>query len=133
RKELSNYKARGSRCFNTGCLSLTAVTGPAGDWRQPSAPVLDELEQGSQSGQPATGIAAAAAAVARRTIGRDGYGEPTEGASATTPPLTMVISQGVIGQDPPISVVVHENQLMDDAIAEMWTRRIAFGADVEWR
>src|SRR5699024_10684819 len=81
RKELANYKARTTDCFDIGCLSIAAVSGPPGDWRKHPTPAFDEPENvtGPKT-WPDSSVTTAAAAVSRYIFGDDGYGEAIEGA-----------------------------------------------------
>src|SRR5699024_7521215 len=134
RKELANYKARTTDCFDIGCLSIAAVSGPPGDWRKHPTPAFDEPENvtGPKT-WPDSSVTTAAAAVSRYIFGDDGYGEAIEGARDDEPTLIMVISKDVAGQDASTNAIVHEPRVMDDAIAEMWAQRVVMGPAVRWR
>src|SRR5699024_4597238 len=130
RRELSNYEAKTSTCFDISCLSTSMVGGPDGDWRDHPTPGIAEPDDPEDPADwPDDSAAAAAGAVSRYMFGADGdgYGEHREGVSGDDPELVMVISQDVAGQDPPTNAVIHETGMMDDAIAEMWTQRLLYG------
>lgn len=131
RKEISDAAARSANCLGEPCLSLTDSKGPDGDWRQPTLP---------QFKAPVYGAADAAipgpARVAEYLFSyatRNGF-EPAFGAFADQPQMVFVISKDVEGQDATINGLLHQPHLMDDAISDIWTRRLQAGPDaIDWR
>ncbi len=134
RRELPLAEARRRQCFDVPCLATRRVTGTSGDW-QPFVVAKDVSAPADASWTqwPDPGAAAAADALFDQLVHPGVYGEFVEGLPAGEPSMEIVISRDVHGQDGLTSAVVHQTHLMDDAIKAMWTERLVFGPNVEWR
>lgn len=133
RKELTEAEARLRACFEQTCLSLDDVQGAdETGWQTIAAP---ELGERANVPADADGARRSPGAIASEMFAEamgDGYGEPVEGLQPGEVPVTLVISRDVGGQDSHTSAVLHQTHLMDDALAELWTRRLQFDETVQW-
>lgn len=124
RRMLDEAEAGTADCLGTPCLSGDPAWGPEDGWRVLPQPPEPEAVGSSPA-------ATAAAALARALQGEDAYGEPQD-AVGGRPQLILVISQGIDGQDPPLAAVGQVPNAMDDAIEQIWLRRIASATAVDW-
>lgn len=129
RQLLGAAEAEAADCLGIPCLSTDLVAGPTSGWQ--------ELEQPPQFAPPLAGefadAAAAAGIVAAAGLGPDnlGYGEMVETASPTAPQLVLLVSEG-LGADPALEVLALQPAVMDDAIAQLWLRRVEMAPGVSW-
>lgn len=129
RQVLNATDALAADCFGVPCLSTTLVEGPVNGWQELDAP--------PQFALPLVGgftdLAAAVGSVAAAGLGpsHDGYGESIEVEGRARPQLLLVASEG-LGTDPMVDVLAHQPRVMDDAIAELWQRRVEVASSVFW-
>jgi len=133
RRELTSAEARAAQCLGVSCLSLSAPEGPVGNWQVMSPP----SDAATVTYLDADGVIARPARVADYLYSyATRYGEdPAYSTSPNEPQMTFVISMNVVGQDVSTFGLLHRGNLMDDAVSDIWTRRVQFGAGpeaVEW-
>ncbi|NYT62593.1 hypothetical protein H0A66_09750 [Alcaligenaceae bacterium] len=119
RKVLTNAQATALDCLGVPCLSLEDPTGPGSTWHGVATPSLGEpafsahhqgLERPARVAQELLTLAA------------------PEGLEATpyrpeTPRMVFVVSMNVSGQEEAVHGLLHNIDVMDDAIASVWTQR----------
>lgn len=132
RREISDGAAQAADCLGVSCLSLSDPMGPAqGDWRELQPPQLEAPVYSDSDGfmpGPAR-IGQALFAFATRHGEEPAYGNFTD-----KPQMVFVISKDIEGQDRTINGLLHEPYLMDDAISDIWTRRLQATPDaIQWR
>lgn len=123
RQVLSAADAQAADCLGTPCLSTDAAEGPPSGW-----PELSEDAQRRTRGKFSDPAEAAGIVAGEPPPGEEdqtlGYGEMVEGPD--TPSLILVVTDG-LGSDPAVDVLAHYPRVMDDAIAQIWTRRVDYG------
>jgi hypothetical protein len=122
RKELTQAQAAAADCLGEPCLSLSDAEGPVGKWRPAQPPTVagPRYARGSGSVDHPARVAQELLAAAAP----DGL-EPAD-YKPDSPRMVFVISLNVSGQDEAAMGLLHDAMVMDDAIAEIWTRRQQF-------
>ena len=130
RHEMTAAEAAAAHCLGTPCLSLEPVTGPGQDWKPLPPPEPHRVVFKASDGITATPAWVANALL--RRVAPDGL-EPELGDRVPVQ-ATMVISKNVLGQDASITGLLHEGQLQDDAISDIWLQRRQAGPSaIQWR
>lgn len=130
RKMVSDAEAGATDCLGIPCSSLVAVEGPEGKWQQMAPP--SDSPAAYRHLEEAVANPARIADYLFAYATRDGE-EPAEGTS-DAPQMIFVISMNVVGQEQTAFGLLHQTRLMDDAVSDIWTRRIQVGGDlIEWR
>lgn len=129
RRVLPPEEAAQERCFDTACTAPApvAVTGAA--W-EPVAPADPFEADYATDGRGDGGVALAADALLHRAgLGLDTMAAPAEAEH----PVDLVISRNAAGQERNVVAILHEGQVRDDAISDIWLRRREAGPDtVDW-
>lgn len=126
RREVDPDSAAAATCFGQPCLTLDDITGLSeDDWQDADLPEDDAASVQAEAGEVARLLAATALP--------DGYGEPVEGLADGDFPVQIVISKDVTGQEAMTTGVLHHSHLMDDAVSDIWTRRLQIGDLIQWQ
>ena len=143
RQELSDEQAADMMCFEQSCLVMDEIAGKSGDWEEVEVPAGVAQAQGGSATEQADdtqnievavndSVAEVVGELALAHIGAE-YGEPVESVQAPDPYLEIVVSKDVTGQAPVLDVISHQGHLMDDALSDIWYRRIQVdGTDPHW-
>lgn len=132
RRVLSETEAAAMDCLGAPCLSLESSQGPSGAWQPVEAPGIAPPAYVAHVDSVAT-----AARISELLYRHASGGQPQVEALAVhnaRPQLTFVISMNVDGQDHAANGLLHQQQLFDDAISDIWTRRLDAGSGaVQWQ
>lgn len=121
RAEVPHAQAQAADCLGASCLSLEDPTGPAQGWQAFTAPVSETPTYASVTEY---GVATAAFTMQElwENITADGM-DPLQ-YLPEQPHFEAVVSVNVAGQEAGTSGLVKQAVVMDDTVAEIWTRRL---------
>lgn len=126
RKVVSQSEETASDCLGAGCNALAGSDGPQGDWQEFSTDIgKRQVVYADRNGA----IPAAARMADDLLAHATPHGEEPAGPEGQS--MVFVISMNVEGQDEMASGLLLQDNLQDDAVAQIWTRRVAIGEEFD--
>ncbi len=134
RAEIYQADAEKEDCLDVPCLSVSSRDDASNAWHAFTPPTLAAPAYREPDDMGLPGPARVAQMLFLNATAGSGQAEFSESASIRQPEMVFLVSKNISGQDRNISGLLHQRALMDDAVAEIWTRlRLMPETPPEWR